>query len=141
MILWRPAVLNCHSGSSGVVASMKARGKLALGATGIYVFFILYGIVYEDLINFRTSSGKRFEQVWLMQAVEALVNCIVSGFGIMTMTVSINQQSAFPSRLIAKTGVMQLIAKALTGFATTKGVSTPVVILAKSAKMVPVMIG
>ena len=112
-----------------------------MGATGIYVFFILYGIVYEDLINFRTSTGKRFEQVWLMQAVEALVNCIVSGFGMMTMTVSINQQSAFPSRLIAKTGVMQLIAKALTGFATTKGVSTPVVILAKSAKMVPVMIG
>ena len=140
MILWRPAVLNCHSGLR-LVASMKARGKLALGATGIYVFFILYGIVYEDLINFRTSTGERFEQVWLMQAVEALVNCIVSGFGIMTMTVSINQQSAFPSRLIAKTGVMQLIAKALTGFATTKGVSTPVVILAKSAKMVPVMIG
>ena len=122
-------------------ASMNKTSKLALGATGIYFFFLLYGILYEDLLNFKTQNGARFDKVWFLQITSALFNCLVSGFAMMLVAGTPNQTTSFPSLLIAKTGAAQLLAHVCTGLAITNGVSTPVVILAKSAKMVPVMLG
>ena len=76
--------------------------KLALGTAGIYFFFLLssllYGIPLEDLL---------FDKLWLLHAIEGLVNCIVSGCIIMVVTGSIKRTTAFPSYLIAKTGAAQ----------------------------------
>ena len=49
--------------------------------------------------------------------------------------------SGLPLGLFGLTGLSQVSAKALTSLALSKGVSFPVMTLAKSAKMVPVMLG
>ena len=85
--------------------------KLALGTAGIYFFFLLssllYGIPLEDLLNSKTYVGAHFDKLWLLHAIEGLVNCIVSGCIIMVVTGSIKRTTAFPSYLIAKTGAAQ----------------------------------
>lgn len=120
---------------------MNKTSKLALGATGIYFCFLLHGIAYEDLLSFRTKNGARFDKIWFLQTVSALCNCLVSGFAMLTVAATSKQTPPHPPLLFAKTGAVQFLAHACTSLAITKGVSAPVVILAKSAKMVPVMLG
>ena len=120
---------------------MNKTSKLALGASGIYFFFLFHGILYEDLLNFRTKDGARFDKIWFLQTISALCNCLVSGFAMLTVAATSKQSPPHPPLLFATTGAVQFLAHAFTALAITKGVSAPVVILGKSAKMVPVMLG
>jgi UDP-galactose transporter B1 len=69
--------------------------------------------------------------------VEALANVIVGGVGLL----AVGQTKGLPLDLFALSGASQVCAKAFTSLALAAGVSFPVVTLAKSGKMVPVMIG
>lgn len=69
--------------------------------------------------------------------LEALANVVIGGAGLLATGGSKN----LPLNLFALSGATQVCAKAFTSLALASGVSFPVVTLAKSGKMVPVMIG
>lgn len=68
---------------------------------------------------------------------EAFANVIIGGLGMLLSGRTRN----LPQDMFAMSGVAQVCAKAFTSLALASGVSFPVVTLAKSGKMVPVMIG
>jgi solute carrier family 35 (UDP-galactose transporter), member B1 len=112
-------------------------GKLLFGAFGIYSAYLTYGHIQEDVFRFRSEDGGRFQYVWLLQVLESVSNVAVgwlarSYFG---GTPGVNMS------LFWSSGSSQVFAKALTSLALSAGLSFPVCTLAKSAKMVPVMLG
>mmetsp|Transcript_31635 Transcript_31635/g.100461 ORF Transcript_31635/g.100461 Transcript_31635/m.100461 type:complete len:325 (-) Transcript_31635:119-1093(-) len=111
--------------------------KLAMGAAGIYGAFMYYGLLQEDVLTFRAEDGGQFDQVWMLQAFEAAANAILGAVGLALM----GSTGSLPLGMFATTGLSQVSAKALTSLALAQGVSFPVMTLAKSAKMVPVMAG
>lgn len=70
-------------------------------------------------------------------ATEAFANVVIGGVG---MLIS-GRTKGLPQDMFALSGAAQVCAKAFTSLALASGVSFPVVTLAKSGKMVPVMIG
>mmetsp|Transcript_16061 Transcript_16061/g.61242 ORF Transcript_16061/g.61242 Transcript_16061/m.61242 type:complete len:324 (-) Transcript_16061:1232-2203(-) len=111
--------------------------ELGIGAAGIYGAFMYYGLLQEDVLTYEDADGKKFSQVWLLQAFEAGANSLAGIVGLLLL----GSAKGLPLSMFAKTGLSQVSAKALTSLALGKGVSFPVMTLAKSAKMVPVMIG
>lgn len=129
----KTAVANKGTASSTVPKSL----KLLFGAGGIYAAFLYYGTLQEDVFHYKAQDGSMFKAAWFLQALEALANVIV-GFGGLLVT---GGTKNLPQNLFAMTGAAQVSAKAFTSLALANGVSFPVVTLAKSGKMVPVMIG
>lgn len=111
--------------------------KLLFGAGGIYSAFLYYGALQEDVFHYVASDGTMFKQAWFLQALEALMNVL---FGIVGLLVTGRTQN-MPQDLFALSGLTQVSAKAFTSLALAYQVSFPIVTLAKSGKMVPVMIG
>lgn len=111
--------------------------KLIVGAGGIYAAFLYYGSLQEDVFRYLAPDGSRFREVWFLQALEALCNVGVA-FGGLVCT---GGTKGLPQRLFASTGATQVLAKYCTNAALANGVSFPVATLAKSGKMVPVMLG
>lgn len=111
--------------------------KLLIGAGGIYASFLYYGTLQEDVFHYSDADGNKFKQAWFLQALEALANVVVGGVGLALSGATKN----LPLELFALSGATQVCAKAFTSLALASGVSFPVVTLAKSGKMVPVMIG
>jgi len=111
--------------------------KLLIGAGGIYGAFLYYGTLQEDVFHYKASDGSQFKQAWFLQALEALANVIIGGIG---MHVA-GPTKGLPLKQFMLSGTFQVCAKAFTSLALASGVSFPVVTLAKSGKMVPVMIG
>ena len=112
--------------------------KLVFGAGGIYGAFLYYGSLQEDVFRYRSASGESFRQVWFLQALEALFNVCV---GFLGLAVTGGSSKQLPLKLLGCTGATQVLAKYCTNAALARGVSFPVVTLAKSGKMVPVMMG
>ena len=69
--------------------------------------------------------------------IEAIANVIIGGAGLLLT----GGTKGLPQDMFALSGATQVCAKAFTSLALASGVSFPVVTLAKSGKMVPVMIG
>eukprot|EP00450_Noctiluca_scintillans_P016535 CAMPEP_0194531132 /NCGR_PEP_ID=MMETSP0253-20130528/68358_1 /TAXON_ID=2966 /ORGANISM="Noctiluca scintillans" /LENGTH=293 /DNA_ID=CAMNT_0039376453 /DNA_START=12 /DNA_END=890 /DNA_ORIENTATION=- len=113
------------------------RRKLLQGAAGIYLFFITYGRLQERIFRFRTPSGENFALVWFVQVWESLANVILAGIA---RQIS-GPVHGFPQRLSAICGVAQVMSKYCFSASLAAGLSFPVATLAKSAKLVPVMIG
>jgi UDP-galactose transporter B1 len=111
--------------------------KIVIGAGGIYAAFLYYGALQEDVFHYRASDGGKFTQAWFLQALEAVANVIIGGLGLLLTGGTPN----LPLNLFALSGGTQVCAKAFTSLALASGVSFPVVTLAKSGKMVPVMMG
>lgn len=111
--------------------------KLIIGAGGIYAAFLYYGTLQEDVFHYKAADGTKFTQAWLLQALEALANVIIGGLGLLIGGGTKN----LPQDIFAFSGFSQVCAKAFTSLSLANGVSFPVVTLAKSGKMVPVMIG
>jgi solute carrier family 35 (UDP-galactose transporter), member B1 len=111
--------------------------KLLLGAGGIYGAFLYYGTLQEDVFHYKSAAGAKFTQAWLLQAIEALANVIIGGLGLLAAGMT----QKLPQDMFALSGATQVCAKAFTSLALASGVSFPVVTLAKSGKMVPVMVG
>lgn len=111
--------------------------KLLIGAGGIYAAFLYYGTLQEDVFHYKAADGSKFKAAWFLQFLEALANVVIGGIG---MVLS-GRTKNLPQDMFAISGITQVCAKAFTSLALASGVSFPVVTLAKSGKMVPVMIG
>eukprot|EP00929_Paragymnodinium_shiwhaense_P015024 TRINITY_DN123026_c0_g1_i1.p1 TRINITY_DN123026_c0_g1~~TRINITY_DN123026_c0_g1_i1.p1 ORF type:complete len:331 (+),score=99.04 TRINITY_DN123026_c0_g1_i1:69-1061(+) len=129
--------------SSGAVVPVKPgytneqRLKLLRGAAGIYFFFIQYGKLQEKIFQFKSPAGQKFTYVWFLQVLDALANVIVGGIGM-----KLNGPSwGIPQDLMCASGTIQVMSKYCLSASLAAGLSFPVATLAKSAKMVPVMIG
>lgn len=112
--------------------------KLLFGVGGIYSAFLYYGTLQEDVFHYTAADGSKFSQAWFLQALEAVANVIIGGIG---LVLSGGSTKNLPLDLFALSGTSQVCAKAFTSLALASGISFPVVTLAKSGKMVPVMIG
>jgi len=121
------------STSSGLPES----AKLIFGAGGIYAAFLYYGSLQEDVFRFVGADGTSFKQAWFLQVLEALANVVVGGLGLYATGMTKN----IPMKMFAISGASQVSAKAFTSLALANGLSFPVATLAKSGKMVPVMVG
>ena len=111
--------------------------KLLIGAGGIYSAFLYYGSLQEDVFRYVAADGTQFKQAWFLQVLEALANVIVGFVGMQVSGATKN----LPLKMFALSGTTQVSAKAFTSLALANGLSFPVATLAKSGKMVPVMIG
>ena len=114
--------------------------KLCFGATGIYVAWLLHGNLEEDLFRYRSPlTQQKFQYVWLLQSVECLAAIAVGATG--RWWCGSPHAARHLVRPLALPAVTQFLSKACTNFSLAVGLSFPVVILAKSAKIVPVMLG
>jgi solute carrier family 35 (UDP-galactose transporter), member B1 len=111
--------------------------QLLLGASGIYAAYLYYGVVQEDLFRYRSKSGTGFSFVWALQVLESAVTITIGYFGRKLC----GGRNNLPLVPFFKSGASQLAAKALMSLSLAAGLSFPVVVLAKAAKIVPVMIG
>jgi UDP-galactose transporter B1 len=110
---------------------------LIAGAGGIYVAFLYYGTLQEDVFNFKAADGSQFKEAWFLQFIEALMNVVVGLLGALLTGFT----PGLPLTLFAISGATQVLAKTCTSLALAAGLSFPVATLAKSAKMAPVMAG
>lgn len=111
--------------------------RLLLGAVGIYLAYLTYGHVQEDVYQVQ-ADGSRFTFVWFLHFWEALANIAV---GFVARTCLGQGTPGLPIRPFASAGTCQMLAKALTSRSLAAGLSFPVCQLAKSGKIVPVMLG
>jgi solute carrier family 35 (UDP-galactose transporter), member B1 len=112
--------------------------QLLFGAAGIYSAYLYYGVVQEDLFRYRSAvGGVGFSFVWALQVLESAVTIVIGYFG----RKFCGGRDNLPLMPFFKSGASQLAAKALMSLSLAAGLSFPVVVLAKSAKIVPVMIG
>jgi len=111
--------------------------KLLIGAGGIYASFLTYGKLHEQIFKYQSPDGEKFVFAFFLQAIEAFANVLAAGIGMRI----VGRQKGLPLHLFISAGVSQVLAKACTSLALANALSFPVVTLAKSGKMVPVMIG
>lgn len=113
------------------------RLKLIYGAAGIYFCFIQYGRIQERIFAFKSPAGKKFQAVWFLSFIDALANVLVGGVGRAIQ----GNTLGLPQSLLALCGLGQVVSKYCLSASLAAGLSFPVATLAKSAKLVPVMIG
>lgn len=114
--------------------------KLVFGAFGIYSSYLVYGHVQEDLFLYKSPiNGENFTYAWLLQSLESFV--IVSLGSVALFLSKTTEINTMPKRHFFQSGISQVMAKTFTSLALSAGLSFPVCTLAKSAKIVPVMIG
>jgi len=117
--------------------------QLLIGAGGIYASFLYYGSLQEDVLTYKAEGGEKFEFPWLLQVMEAAAN-VVLGFLCMVVMEGTRFGQILPLGIQVPyliSGALQVSAKYCTTASMIAGVSFPVATLAKSSKMVPVMIG
>jgi len=111
--------------------------KLCFGAAGVYACYLAYGHVQEEIFRYRGSNQERFQQVWFLQVMECACNIMV-GIAGRHLCGGRRPTTFLP---FFYSGASQVFAKVLTTLSLTAGLSYPVCVLAKSAKIVPVMLG
>jgi UDP-galactose transporter B1 len=120
---------------SGLLASKGV--KLLIGAGGIYASFLTLGKLHEQIFKYKNADGEKFTFAFFLQATEAIANVLFAGVALRFW----GYQKGLPVNSFAKMGAAQVLAKACTSLALANALSFPVVSLAKSGKMVPVMLG
>eukprot|EP00927_Polykrikos_kofoidii_P078705 TRINITY_DN75519_c0_g1_i1.p1 TRINITY_DN75519_c0_g1~~TRINITY_DN75519_c0_g1_i1.p1 ORF type:complete len:321 (+),score=25.35 TRINITY_DN75519_c0_g1_i1:41-1003(+) len=116
---------------------MRSR-KLLVCVCGIYTSFILSGLFLEDVFTYRSASGEAFKYAWFLQVVDAAAGVVL---GYICNRYFDGGYRNVPITPYLITGSFQVWAKYFATVAVVHGVSFPVVALAKSAKLAPVMIG
>jgi UDP-galactose transporter B1 len=111
--------------------------QLVFGSIGIYSTYLYYSVLQEDLFRYRDSHGVGFSFVWFLQVVESAMDLCIGRLGRKAYSGGEN----FPRKLFFKSGASQLAGKVLMSLSLAAGLSFPIVVLAKSAKIVPVMLG
>jgi UDP-galactose transporter B1 len=112
--------------------------RLMWGATGIYMAYLYYGHIQEDLFfRFQAADGSKFRYAWFLQVLESLANICVGLVG----RYMLGGTAGLPLGPFVSSGASQVFSKAFTSLSLAAGLSFPVCILAKSAKIVPVMLG
>lgn len=115
----------------------KKAWQLVIGTLGIYSAYLYYGYVQEDLFRYRDEADVGFTFVWFLQALESAATIVIGYAGRKLY----GGRDDLPVTPFFKSGVSQLAAKALMNMSLAAGLSFPVMTLAKSSKIVPVMIG
>lgn len=123
--------------------------KLIIGASGVYAAHMTYSIVQEDLFTFRTEDGTNFRNgIWLLQVLEATAGiCLgIVGRNFLEGVRKSRFNMLADAHLFffssgSLSGATQVLAKAFACMALAAGLSYPVCMLAKSAKIIPVMMG
>jgi hypothetical protein len=141
-----PLVLPLSPPAATAEKDMTLVWKLVGGSLGIYTAFLYHGNLEEDLFRYQSPiDGRTFRYVWLLQACESTAALVVGLSGRWSNSSSSSSSSSAMAWNMAPrfwlSGASQVIAKALTSEALATGLSFPVVVLAKSAKIVPVMCG
>jgi len=132
--------------SGGVSFNASAKGasaqgsplELLFGAGGIYLCYMYFGVLQEAVTKFKAESGDKFEAIWMLNALEAGANVLLSLIGLFFQG---GLTKGLPYHLFGYSGTFQILAKALFTLSLTNGLSFPVATLAKSGKMIPVMLG
>jgi UDP-galactose transporter B1 len=112
--------------------------KLIFGSAGIYLAYLSYGNTQEDVFQFQSPvDGSMFRYAWFLQVLESSMSILVglAGRWIFGGTKDLKLLPFLYS------GTSQVFADVFTSLALAAGLSFPVCIMAKSAKMVPVMLG
>eukprot|EP01065_Artemidia_motanka_P047762 TRINITY_DN755_c0_g1_i3.p1 TRINITY_DN755_c0_g1~~TRINITY_DN755_c0_g1_i3.p1 ORF type:complete len:387 (+),score=119.36 TRINITY_DN755_c0_g1_i3:122-1162(+) len=125
------------SGKERLPEKKGSKLQLLWGVGGIYSCFIYFGSVQEDVFKYKSPDGTKFTQVWLLLMLEAVANVIVGFVGLMLT----HRTIGLPQDMFAMTGATQVTAKYCTNAALAYGLSFPVATLAKSGKLIPVMVG
>jgi UDP-galactose transporter B1 len=89
------------------------------------------------VLAFKAADGSKFTYSWLLQVLEAAANVLL-GFLCMICFEGMRMVPQLPYLV---SGALQVTAKYCTTASMVAGVSFPVATLAKSSKMVPVMVG
>jgi len=126
-----------EDGSKRAKGEFSDATKIFIGAGGIYTAFIYYGSLQEDVFLYKAEDGRAFTYTWFLTVLETFANVLV-GFVGLSVT---GRTKGIPLMMFAISGCCQLGAKVSTNLALVNGLSFPVAILAKSAKMAPVMAG
>jgi UDP-galactose transporter B1 len=113
--------------------------KLCFGAAGVYACYLTYGHIQEDIYRFEGPDGGKFTSVWLLQVLECACNVVVGTVG--RQVCGGHRPSRAAMRGFFQSGASQVFAKVLTSLSLAAGLSFPVCVLTKSAKIVPVMLG
>ena len=111
--------------------------QLCFGAAGVYSCYLVYGHIQEDVFRYRSPMGQSFQSVWFLQVLECACNILFGTIGRKLC----GGRTPKSYRPFFVSGASQVFSKVLTSASLAAGLSFPVCILAKSAKMVPVMIG
>ena len=91
--------------------------KLVVGVVGIYIAFVYYGLLQEDVLTFTSKDGQKFTQAWFLQVLEAGANVIV---GLIGRTL-LGGVGGLPYELFALSGATQVTAKYCTSASTIYG--------------------
>lgn len=110
---------------------------LVVCALGIYLSFIPYGIFQESIYSYSSPSGQRFDSTLTLLLVQVIGHTVVSG-GI-SYALRENPQT-LPMKEAWMPGFTFVSAMLFSNLAL-EYVSYPTQALAKSSKMIPVMIG
>jgi solute carrier family 35 (UDP-galactose transporter), member B1 len=140
------------------VLSSVRLAKLLFGTFGIYAAYLSYGLYQEDLYRYRGGdydphAPPVFRSVWFLQVLESAASI---GLGIIGRKFWTNHNNTNRNdkshnkpyhytlqslRPFLLSGAAQVFAKVFMSLSLVMGASFPVATLAKSAKIVPVMIG
>jgi solute carrier family 35 (UDP-galactose transporter), member B1 len=112
--------------------------KLLFGTAGVYAAYLSYGMVQEDLYRYRSDiDGSAFQYVWFLQVLESTASI---GLGLAGRKICGGRNDLRLAPFLLS-GTSQVFAKVFMSLSLVAGASFPVATLAKSAKIVPVMIG
>ncbi len=112
--------------------------KLLIFAGGIYTAFLQYGAAQEDIYKC-PKSNKDCEKidVWFVNCCEAIANVVVGGIALMI----VGNINGLPIECLRISALFQQGAKGCTNLAMVYKMPFAITTLAKSGKMIPVMIG
>jgi UDP-galactose transporter B1 len=96
--------------------------RLLWGATGIYVAYLYYGHIQEDVFRFRAADGSKFHFVWFLQVLESLGNICVGLVG----RYMLGGTEGLPLGPFVSSGASQVFSKAFTSLSLAAGLSFPV---------------
>lgn len=116
--------------------------QLMIGVGGIYSCFLLYSWWHKEITSHKGADGARMS-AWLLMVIEALANVIL-GYVCMIIFEGSRFKQLSPRSIQVPyliSGSVQVGAKWSFTAALLGQVAFPVATLAKSSKMVPVMVG
>lgn len=114
--------------------------KLFISVVGIYTCYLTYGVLQEWIYSYRTPEGDRFSSTLFLLFIQVVANTVIAAVGILTSSSPDDlKHSKMPVKSVAMMGLCYISAMMCSNEAL-KYVSYPTQALAKSCKMIPVMI-
>ena len=111
--------------------------KLIIGAGGIYTAYLYHGSLQEDVFEFVDDHGQKFEQAWFLETLESFAILLFGFVGLLFY----GEFKNLPYKMFWLAGSAQVCAKVCSNIALAAGLSYHIVVLGKSCKMLPVMVG